>query len=333
MNHKTDWFKERKWGVFTHYLYQVQNNPASETNDGAGETGWDECVNALDVELLARQLYEINAGYLIFTVMQQSRYMIAPNNTFDRLTGYAPGQACAARDLIGDLYNALEKYNIALFLYFTGDGPTHDEKAASGIKGTSKFPVEDGFVRLWASVLEEYSVRYGEKIKGWWVDGLYEGIGYNDDNIKIVRDAALKGNPDALFSANYLGCLSGGENKYIEGIGDTLFGNFYHEIVAPTKYCDYTAGEVVNFDAYPHGRFIGNAQSHVLSFLGIPPEPIRVYDGWAKSGSKYSGGYMRRYIECVNKIGGVVSVDVCLHRSGSIDKEQLSVLNYLKNIR
>jgi len=332
MNTKTDWFRDRKWGVFVHYLYQLQNNPATPNNDGVGETGWDECVNDLDVDLLAKQLHEINAGYLVITVMQQTRYMIAPNGTFDRLTGYKPGQACLTRDLVEDLYQALKKYDIALFLYFTGDGPTKDEKAAAAISGTGRFPVEDGFVRLWASVLEEYSTRYGEKIKGWWIDGLYGGIGYNEQNMEIIYNAALKGNPNALFSANYYGCLSGGENKHIEGIGDVLFGNFYHEIAAPTKFCDYTAGEVVNFDAYPRERFVSGAQAHVLSFLGIPPEPVMVYDGWGKKGSKYSGEYMKKYIECVNKIGGVVSVDVCLHRSGRIDEDQLSILGWL-NVR
>ena len=332
MDDKKNWFRNRKWGIFVHYLYSLQNNPGFCNNDGAGETDWNECVEAFDAELFAHQLHEINAGYIIFTVMQQTKYMIAPNETFNQITGYETGEACSKRDLIDDLYKALEKYDIPLFLYFTGDGPIADQKAAAAF-GWGKIPVETDFVSKWASVLEEYSLTYGNKIKGWWLDGTYEGIGYNDDNLKIIYDAAMKGNQNALFSANYFGCLSGGETKHIDGIGNVLIGNFYHEIVSPTKFCDYTAGELVNFDAYPTERFINGSQSHVLSFLGIPPQPVMVYDGWGKRGSKYTGEYMRRYVQCVNEIGGVISIDVCLHRNGHIDEAQLCVLRELKNLR
>ena len=30
------------------------------------------------------------------------------------------------------------------------------------------------FAQRWGSVLKEYAVRYGDKVKGWWVDGCYE---------------------------------------------------------------------------------------------------------------------------------------------------------------
>jgi len=53
--HKTDWFRGKKWGVFTHYLWLRQNNPERIHSQGL-QTGWDACVNELDVELLARQL-------------------------------------------------------------------------------------------------------------------------------------------------------------------------------------------------------------------------------------------------------------------------------------
>jgi hypothetical protein len=34
-------------------------------------------------------------------------------------------------------------------------------------------PVTEVFVQKWASVLEEYTVRYGDKVSGWWIDGCY----------------------------------------------------------------------------------------------------------------------------------------------------------------
>lgn len=328
-----DWFRDRKWGVFVHYLNSLQNNPASVNNDGVGETDWNSCVNALDVELLARQLHEINAGYLIITVHQQTKYMIAPNEAFNSITGYKTGEACSARDLIGELYGALAVYEIPLLLYFTGDGPTRDEKSQQTMEAGT-FPVTDNFVSKWTAVLEEYAVRYGDKIKGWWIDGLYSGLGYeNPEKMKYFHDAVKRGNPDALFSANYYGCSKSYNTKHIEGMGDIIFGNFYHEIAPPTPFCDYTAGEIVSFDAYNQARFIDGAQAHVLSFLGIPANPVMVYDGWGKPGCKYSPEYLRRYVNCINTLEGVVSIDVCLHRGGHIDSDQYKTLLSLRELR
>lgn len=50
MEHITDRLSRAKWGVFNHYLSGIQNNPGHLNNQGAGETSWDECVHALDVE-------------------------------------------------------------------------------------------------------------------------------------------------------------------------------------------------------------------------------------------------------------------------------------------
>ncbi|MDD4773682.1 MAG: hypothetical protein PHZ09_08765 [Eubacteriales bacterium] len=328
-----DRFRDRKWGIFAHYLYSLQNNPACANNNGAGETDWNSCVNALDAGLVARQLAEINAGYFIITVMQQSKYMIAPNETFNRITGYQNGEACSERDLIGDLYDALAVYDIPLFLYFTGDGPIRDEPSRRTMDAGT-FPVTDRFLNCWSSVLLEYAEKYGDKIQGWWIDGLYNGLGYeNTDKMKCFHDAVKRGNPDGLFSANFHGCFKSGGTKRIEGIGDVIFGDFYHEIAPPTPFCDFTAGDVVSFDAYNPTRFIEGAQAHVLSFLGIPHHPVMVYDGWGKPGCKYSPEYLRRYVQCVNALEGVVSIDVCLHRDGSIDAEQYKTLLNLRNLR
>lgn len=42
--------------------------------------------------------------------MQCERYMCAPNDTYDQITGFKPGEACAERDHIGDLLDALRSF-------------------------------------------------------------------------------------------------------------------------------------------------------------------------------------------------------------------------------
>ena len=57
------------------------------------------------------------ARYAVITMMQGTQYMIAPNAKFNELTGYAPGEACSTRDLVLDLWKALDAHGLKLMLY------------------------------------------------------------------------------------------------------------------------------------------------------------------------------------------------------------------------
>ena len=143
----TDWFVKAGYGVFVHYLDGIQNN-ADQLHSLGKQTSWDECVRDFDTERFAADVEASGAGYAIVTVMQISRFMIAPNATFERITGYQPGEACATRDLIEDLYQSLSRRNIKLMLYWTGDGPRADDKAGPAY-GCGN-PVSTEFVQKWA---------------------------------------------------------------------------------------------------------------------------------------------------------------------------------------
>ena len=315
MKNKADWFLDKKWGVFTHYLSYMQNSSSESGmlhSKGKGETSWDECVNDFDTEKYAELVNESGAGYVIFTIMQGNRYLCAPNSAFDKISGYLPGEACSKRDLIGDLIFSLEKYDIDLFLYYTGDGPYLDDRAgkAFGFFDRKNQNVTYEFVTKWASVAQEYSIRYKDKIKGWWIDGCYEDFfGYDDDKLRILADAVRAGNSQAIVSFN-----NGVDYKGRYSI---------HE--------DFTAGEVTDFDGvYPEGRFCDGSQWHVLSFLGIPAQFNDWGNpAWGYPGSKYSGKFIADYVHKVNSLGGVVSIDVCTFRDGTIDMGQIEVLKAL----
>ena len=90
-NPATDWFSRAGFGVFVHYLNELQNNAATLQSLGRSTT-WDECVKEFDTERFASAMAEAGAGYVIFTTHQRTRFMIAPNATFDRITGYQFGE-------------------------------------------------------------------------------------------------------------------------------------------------------------------------------------------------------------------------------------------------
>ena len=321
-------FKNRKWGVFCHYLYGHQNGSGPENTRGR-TTSWQQCVEDLDCDTLAAQLGDMGAGYVIVTMQQGTRHFIAPNRTFEEITGIKDG--CAERDLVPDLYSALSRRGIDLFLYYTGDGMARDADPViadrfgyhDGVGGV----ISEDFVKMWSKPLAEYAMRYGSKVAGWWFDGVYKEIGYDVNRLSVFRDAVKRGNPEALVANNFYGCLHPGSqiDTSFEGRG-YLRADFFQTVAPPTPCCDFTAGELVYFNAFPDPDRKWTALPHVLSFLGIPERPWEVYDGWGGRGCKYSPEYLAAYIGAFNRMGGVVSVDMCLARDGSIDAEQRRVM-------
>ena len=296
---KTDWLVAGKYGVFVHYLTGLQNNPEHVASLGR-ETSWDECVREFDVEKFAQRMHEAGAGYVIFTMMQRSRFLIAPNATFDRLTGYKPGEACATRDLVEELYRALDKRHVALMLYWTGDGPCDDPKAAQALRWPPSGQVSEEFVRNWAAVVREYGLRYKEKVKGFWTDGCYRFIGYDDRKLGILAEGLRAGYPDRIIALN-------------PGVEDRVRAYSRHE--------DFTTGEQNAFADFPLARFVDGRQWHVLSYLGT---------GWAQPGTAKSKRDLIDYVDACNVLGGVVSIDVVLYRDGDLDRSQLEVLKAIR---
>ena len=300
MNPNTDWFHDAGWGVFVHYLYGLQNNTESLNSLGI-ETSWDECVAAFDTERFAEQLTEVGAPYVIFTVMQVSKFMIAPNTTYDAISGYKPGEACATRDLIYDLSESLSKRDIKLMLYYTGDGPRGDGQAGAAFGWQD--PVTFDFVKKWSDVAREYSERYGQRISGWWVDGCYPWIGYTDEKLALFAEALKAGNSKSIVAFN-------------RGVDPV--------VMSYTLADDYTTGEQNSFYELPAGRWLDGEQWHILSFLGPT---------WGQPGCKYTKRELGEYVWEVNQRGGVVSIEVMLYRDGELDRSQFELLKAVGRIK
>jgi len=315
---RTEWMHAKKWGVFIHHLHSCINNKNHHKSMGK-ETSWEEALKDFDFELFASQLNEVGAGWCFVTIMQQTKYMIAPNDTFNKITGYKPGEACPESfDFIEEMYKALSKYDIDLMLYFTGDGPSRDEVAlkAFGAWDDDEQILRESFVQKWAEVAKEYSLRYGNKIKGWWQDGMW--IGYTPELLKHYAEAFRAGNPDAVIATNFYGCLD-------------HYGQLVTQPRNGCEYDDYTAGEIVHLGCLPYGAGVNGCRWHVLSFLGNAPETFEP-DGWSKPGSKYTPGWMYDYVDKIHRVGGIITLDICAYRDGHIDEEQMRVLRLLKHI-
>ena len=207
----TAWFRRAGWGVFTHYL----TKPTTSADE------WNRQVDACDVAALAEQIASVGARYLFFTIGQGSGHYCAPNATYDRYAGISPSK-CSRRDLISDLYAAMQPRGVELLAYVPADGPWADPEARKGLGITAhwsddpsfdwgpgaqwaKFRLPE-FQRRWEDVCRDWSLRFGRKVRGWWVDGAYaceqRYPPHEAPNFHTYATALKAGNPDAIVAFN-----------------------------------------------------------------------------------------------------------------------------------
>ena len=317
----TDWFQQARWGVLTHYL-----GAAPSSAGGAELTAqmWNRQIDAFDVEGLADQLASAGAEYLLFTIGQNSGHYCAPNATYDKIVGIVPSK-CSRRDLVADLSSELKKRDIRLMVYLPSGAPAADDVARKklgwrwGRSGGWQLPGEPvggrlvEFQRKWEAVIREWSLRWGEDVAGWWIDGCYfpEQMYYFDDepNFASLAAAMRAGNPKSIVAFNP-GVLV--------------------PVVVHSKYEDYTAGEVT-LERLPEavaacpGRWLqregAKVQFHILTYLG---------ESWCRGERpEWPDERVIGITREIAKKGGVVTYDVPIQISGLIPEafvEQLRAL-------
>lgn len=128
-------------------------------------------------------------------------------------------------------------------------------------------------------MIHEWSARYGDKVAGWWFDGGYARIGFNEDIARIYAEAVRKGNPDALVTFN-------------PGV----------RLIRHTQAEDYTAGELNDpFGVVPPERWVNGSQWHALTFLGST---------WSKRDVRHPTELWRTWFQKVTAKEGAVTLDV-----------------------
>jgi len=196
------WMAEARFGVMTHYLADWQSQV--HHLDMSVEQ-WTRLVDGCDVERMARQLESVGAGYYEISIGQNSGYYLAPNAAYDRITGIQPSK-CSRRDLVADLYEALDKRGIRLMVYLPSGAPAQDKAAAAALEWRNGPYPNREFQTKWQQVIREWSERWGKKVAGWWFDGCYfpNSMYRSPDppNFSSFAAAARAGNPDTAIAFN-----------------------------------------------------------------------------------------------------------------------------------
>lgn len=305
MRASTEWLKDARWGVFTHYL----------TDANITVEDWNSRVDGFDVAGLVQQLISMGAPYYFITIGQNSGHYCSPNATYDSFVGTRSSK-CSRRDLIKDLYDALVPNGIKLMVYLPSGAPAADPVAMQklgwkwGFKGDwpswSNEPTGERLAEFqvkWEAVMREWSLRWGKNVSGWWIDGCYfaDAMYRHPDppNFESFAAALKAGNPDSIVAFNP-GVLT--------------------PVISMTEHEDYTAGEISEVFPESPGRWVDGAQYHILSYLG---------SRWGSGEPRFTNEYAIEYTKDVNSKGGVVTWDVPISVGGLIPQsfvDQLTVL-------
>jgi len=282
---KTAWMTG-KIGVFQHHLYD--SNPKSLAK-----------MRGYDAKSVVRQLKEIGASHFCITLLQVHGCVIAPNETYEQYVNDPTNRFTSSFDIPGELIRELKGSGIRFMLYAPGTPPRY--MTALGPRfGYMPHPKGDNWdplmtaegARNWAKVFEEWSVRYGKDVVGWWIDGCFPRTGFNDDDVKaaVPFAAALrKGNPDSALTFN-------------PGIGIRTY--------VPEE--DYTAGEINEPFLYTcESREVDGRQWQMLTYLYDPMTFSRVV--------RYTDGEWIDLLRPILSHGGCVTLDCgCEMPSGRI---------------
>ena len=291
---------------------------------------WNEQIDNFDVQGLAQQLAEVEAGYFFLTLGQNSGFFLSPNKTYDELVGIKPSR-CSRRDIIAELIEALAPYNIPVMVYLPSHAPARDRVAVENLKCTpdwdgsrwqlkpDTYTIQAGvdqklseFQRNWEAIIREWSLRWGENVKGWWFDGCYySDIMYRDDaepNFKSFAAATRAGNSQSIVAFN---------------------SGIQLPIISTTEYEDYTAGEITNHLPVssdvawekPIERFVDGAQYHILTYLGST---------WTKDDIRFTDDLVIGYTNSINSRYGVITWETGVTTSGLIAPNSFRQLKALK---
>lgn len=317
----TDWFHAARFGTFTHFLADAASNTSSVA---LAPDDWNRRVDGVDVERLAQQIADTGSRYHFLTLGQNSGFFCAPNAAYDAIVG-EPSRL-SRRDLMGDLADALGRRGVRALAYLPAHAPALHRQAVealgftpfwdmsrTGIKPGSYLAAPDTDARLtrglrnWEAVVREWSLRWGPRVSGWWIDGCYypEQLYRHTDapNFRSFAEAMKAGNPASLVAFN-------------PGVK--------MPIVSATEFEDYTGGEInelhVGNKWRKLQRYLDGAQFHVLSYLG---------EWWGEGPRRYSDDLAAGYTRYVIEHDGVMTWDIPITPAGEIPSEFLAQLKVI----
>jgi hypothetical protein len=308
-----EWMADALYGVMLHWTDLTINEDGSQLD-------YKEAVDSFDVQALADLTEEIGAGYLLFTLNHQYPHCPAPIEEWERIH---PGWT-TERDLIQEIADELDSRGIPLMLYvashLVGNPDKVDEEdwlkahqfgEESELKGGEYFDI---FANN-KIVLTAIGERYGNKVKGFWLDGwdlipeTYPHFDYRE-----LFTAAKVGNPDRIVT----------------------FNRWIFPTVTPWQ--DYWAGEIDSPDEFPNSQYMDTEVGKGLlyhSLIALEDDWVYTAEGYAEGESFYKPRFdseeIIEYVQGLHEIGAPVTINIAIHQDGTLGDEALKIMKEVKS--
>ncbi|AHF93304.1 hypothetical protein OPIT5_26900 [Opitutaceae bacterium TAV5] len=316
-DNRAAWLREASPGLMFHYI----DNPASSTVASATTPAeWNQRVDSFNVPRFARLVRETGAGYIIFTLGQNSGHYCSPNAVYDELTRQQPSRL-SHRDLVAEIADALAP-DVKLIAYLPSHAPSNHPEAVNALRylppwdaslcSLTRFWPESSnaddrltvFQRNWEAVIAHWGERWGEAVAGWWIDGCY----FADRIYKSATPEEIAGG--APCEATLAAALrTGNPDRILAFCAGTA--RAFERVIAGQ---DYTAGEFsnrlpVSNKWHPLTATTDGMQTHLLGYLG---------DWWGEGQPRFTDDFVRAYTRHVGDAGAALTWDIPVTRDGDI---------------
>ena len=164
------------------------------------------------------QLTTLNHVMINISRGHQSSWYSSPYPEMEAIMG---SDLFPERDLFGELLDSLKSRGLKVLVYFSITGMDKGYLTADQMNTWNAYLATAGLSHKEgvAKILEYYSLKFGEKIDGWWVDRVNSS--YTDEDHLLFATALRAGNPNAMLAMH------------------RKVGSPVHQ---SNKYCEYAAG-------------------------------------------------------------------------------------------
>jgi len=231
----TDWLANSKYGIGIHWTAQTvpRRGPSLP---------FKKAVEKFDVKEFIQMIETLGANYIIFTSTHAIQYLPGPNPIVDKIL---PGRTCE-RDLLMEIAKGLYKKGILTIFYYNHSCNDKNDilwQKAVGYQNKDKNQLVDNL----CNIISWMGEHYGKLISGWWFDSAYCLDPKGPHNT-----AQAMGNFQFPWEHYTLAAKVGYSQRLV------TYNAGVNQVYLYTEWQDYWAGEMVDLEHPPKGRFAEN---------------------------------------------------------------------------